>query len=90
MQKDIGTVMGLYPTPATIVGVKNGDKVNFLVIAHVGVVEHGHLLVSIDKAHELTDTAIQATKELSVSLINKDMLVRADYCGISAILCNND
>ncbi|MBO6129635.1 MAG: flavin reductase family protein [Pseudobutyrivibrio sp.] len=83
MQKDIGSVMGLYPTPATVVGVKDGDKVNFLVIAHVGVVDHGHLLVSIDKAHEMTDEIIKKTKELSVSLINKDMLVRADYCGIA-------
>lgn len=83
MQKDIGSVMGLYPTPVTVVGVRGEDKVNFLVIAHVGVVDHGHLLVSIDKAHVYTDAIIKQNKELSVSLVNKEMLVAADYCGIA-------
>ncbi len=57
--------------------------VNFLVIAHVGVVDHGHLLVSIDKSHAYTDAIIKKNKELSVSLVNKEMLVAADYCGIA-------
>lgn len=42
--------MGVYLTPVTVVGVRGEDKENFLVIAHVGVVDHGHLLVSIDKS----------------------------------------
>lgn len=83
MQKDIGSVMGLYPTPVTIVGVKGDDKVNFLVIAHVGVVDHGHLLVSIDKAHAYTDAIIKKNRQMSVSLVNQSMLVAADYCGIA-------
>lgn len=84
MQKDIGSVMGLYPTPVTVVGVvTEKGRVNFLTIAHVGVVEHGHLLVSIDKAHALSDAAIKANGELSVSLVNQEMLVAADYCGIA-------
>jgi len=83
MQKDIGSVMGLYPMPATVVGVVNEDRVNFLTIAHVGVVEHGTLLVSIDKAHEFSDAAIKKNGVLSVSLINQDMMVAADYCGIA-------
>ena len=44
------SVMGVYLTPVTVVGVRGEDKENFLVIAHVGVVDHGHLLVSIDKS----------------------------------------
>jgi len=83
MQKDIGSVMGLYPMPATVVGVVNEDRVNFLTIAHVGVVEHGTLLVSVDKAHEFSDAAIKKNGVLSVSLINQDMMVAADYCGIA-------
>ena len=83
MQKDLGSVMGLYPTPVTIVGVKGDDKVNFLVIAHVGVVDHGHLLVSIDKAHGYTDAIIKKNRQLSVSLVSQDMLIAADYCGIA-------
>lgn len=84
MQKDIGSVMGLYPTPVTVVGVvTEAGQVNFLTIAHVGVVEHGHLLVSIDKAHELSDAAIKAQGVLSVSLVNAPMLEAVDYCGIA-------
>jgi len=83
MQKDIGSVMGLYPMPATVVGVVNEDRVNFLTIAHVGVVEHGVLLVSIDKSHEFSDAAIKKNGVLSVSLINQKMMVAADYCGIA-------
>ncbi|MGI6217436.1 MAG: flavin reductase family protein [Coriobacteriales bacterium] len=84
MQKDIGAVMGLYPTPTTICGtVLEDGRVNWIAIAHVGVVEHGHLLVSIGTHHELTDAAISKNKTVSVSLVNQDMLVRADYCGIA-------
>ena len=82
MQKEIGSVMGLYPTPVTIVGVVSGEQVNFLPIAHVGVVEHNTFLISMDKTHKLSDAAIQETKVVSVSLVNEDMLIAADYCGI--------
>lgn len=42
MQKDMGAVMGLYPTPVTVVGtVLEDGRINWLPIAHVGVVEHG-------------------------------------------------
>lgn len=84
MQKDIGSVMGLYPTPVTVVGlVTEKGRVNFLTIAHVGVVEHGHLLISIDKAHTVSDAGIRANHEVSVSLVNLSMLTAADYCGIA-------
>ena len=84
MLKDIGSVMGLYPTPVTVCGTVLADgRVNFLTIAHVGVVEHGHLLVSIDKAHELSDAGIAANGSVSVSLITRDMIEAADWCGIA-------
>lgn len=84
MQKDVGNVMGLYPTPVTVVGVvTETGRVNFLVVAHVGVVEHGHLLISVDKAHTLSDAAIKANGEVSVSLVSQEMLTAVDYCGIA-------
>lgn len=83
MQKDIGAVMGLYPMPVTVVGVVNGDRVNFLTIAHVGVVEHGTLLVSIDKNHDFSDAAIRENGVLSVNLVSRAMMEAADYCGIA-------
>jgi len=62
MQKDVGSVMGLYPTPVTVVGLMNGERVNFLTIAHVGVVDHGSLMISIDKAHEFSDAGIKENR----------------------------
>lgn len=83
MQKDIGAVMGLYPMPTTLVGtVLEDGRVNFLPIAHVGVVEHGHLLISVDTSHRLDDAAIQKNKVVSVSLVSQDMLKAVDWCGI--------
>ena len=83
MAKDVGAVMGLYPTPVTVVGTVANGRVNWLTIAHVGVVEHGHLLISMDKAHTLSDEAILQNKTASVSLVSQSMLGAADYCGIA-------
>ena len=83
MQKDLGGVMGLYPTPVTVVGTVVEGRVNFLTIAHVGVVEHGAFLISVDKAHEFSDRGIRTNKTVSVSLVNQALLAAADYCGIA-------
>jgi len=83
MQKDIGAVMGLYPTPVTVVGLMNGKRVNFLTIAHVGIVEHGTFMISVDKAHKFSDAGIRENGVVSVSLVNEAMLKAVDYCGIA-------
>lgn len=83
MQKDIGSVMGLYPTPVTVCGTVIDGQVNFLTIAHVGIVEHGTLLISVDSAHELSTKGIMSNKTVSVSLVNQAMLEAVDYCGIA-------
>ncbi len=83
MQKEIGSVMALYPTPVTVVGTVVDEKVNFLTIAHIGIVEHGVFSISIDKSHELSDRGIRENKTVSVSLVNQPMLKAADYCGIA-------
>ena len=83
MQKNIGSVMGLYPTPVTVVGVLVDEKVNFITIAHVGIVEHGAFLISIDKSHAYTNHGIQENNTVSVNLVNYSMLKAADYCGIA-------
>ena len=54
--------MGLYPMSVTVVGIVNEGRVNFLTIAHVGVVEHGTLMISIDKNHAFSDSGIKANK----------------------------
>jgi flavin reductase (DIM6/NTAB) family NADH-FMN oxidoreductase RutF len=45
MKQNIGQKLALYPTPATVVGtVGEGRKVNWLLVAHVGIVSHSKLL----------------------------------------------
>lgn len=83
MQKDIGAIMGLYPTPVTVVGTVVDGHVNFLTIAHVGVVEHHAFIISIDKAHELSDRGIRTNRTVSVSLVRQSMVEAADWCGIA-------
>ncbi len=81
MQKNIGSVMGLYPTPVTVVGTVSKGRVNWLPVAHVGVVEHHTFIISIDKAHAFSNKGIQDNKTVSVSLVDRNMLEAADYCG---------
>lgn len=85
MQKNIGSVMGLYPTPVTVCGTVVNGKVNWLTIAHLGVVDHGVLLISVDKNHELSNLGIKENGTVSVNLVNQPMLKAADYCGIAKV-----
>lgn len=86
MQKDIGAVMGLYPTPVTVCGTVVEGRVNWITIAHVGVVDHGSLLISVNKSHKLSNEGIQKNGTVSVNLVNKSLLKAADYCGIAKAL----
>ena len=81
MKKNIGQKLALYPTPATVVGTVGEDgKTNWLVVAHVGIVSHSKLLLSIHSAHH-SIKAIDATKKLSVNIIDESFVAAADYTG---------
>ena len=81
MKKNIGSKNMLYPTPATVVGsVDEKGKVNFLLVAHVGIVSHSKILLSIHKSHH-SNAAIRASKKLSVNLIDESFIREADYTG---------
>ena len=69
MKKNIGNKLALYPTPATVVGTVGEDgKVNWMLVAHVGIVSHSKLMLSVHSAHYSVN-AIDATKRLAVNLI---------------------
>ena len=38
MKKNIGNVLALYPTPVVVVGTEVNGKVNWLLVAHVGII----------------------------------------------------
>lgn len=80
MKKDIGPVIALYPTPTTIVGTVIENKVNWLIVAHVGIIGHDAILLSSHKAH-YTNRGIIENRTASVSLVSEDMLAKADYVG---------
>ena len=50
MKRNLGSVMALYPTPAVVVGAMNGDKPTWTLVAHVGIIGHDHVLVSLASA----------------------------------------
>lgn len=81
MKKNIGSVVGLYPTPSTIIGTVVGDKVNWSNIAHIGIIGLDSIMLSIRKGR-YTNLGIKENKTVSVNLVNEDMLVEADYVGI--------
>jgi len=81
MKKNIGNKLALYPTPATVVGtVGEGGKVNWLLVAHVGIVSHSKLLLSIHSSHHSVK-AIDETKRLSINIIDESFVADADYTG---------
>ena len=71
MKQNIGQKLALYPTPATVVGtVGEGGKVNWLLVAHVGIVSHSKMLLSIHSSHH-SIKAVDETKRLSVNIIDE-------------------
>lgn len=80
MKKNIGSALALYPTPAVVVGAMNGEKPTWTLVAHVGIIGHDRILVSLASAHFING-CIKAGKKLSVNIVDEGMLPEADYVG---------
>lgn len=83
MKKNIGNVMALYPTPAVVVGTKVNGRVNWLLVAHVGIIGHDRIMLSMFKKH-YTNEGVKQTGKVSVNMVNRAMLERADYVGCTS------
>lgn len=79
-KKNIGNKLALYPMPVTVVGAEVNGKVNWLLVAHVGIIGHDRILVSMSNKH-YTNQGIIESKKLSVNLVDRKMLPKADYVG---------
>lgn len=79
-KQNIGNLLALYPKPMTVVGVEVEGKVNWLVVGHTGIIGHDRILLSMSKSH-YTNQGIRKSKKLSVSLVSREMLPKADYVG---------
>ena len=80
MKKNIGNVLALYPTPAMVVGTEVNGKVNWLLVAHAGIIGHDLIMLSMFKKH-YTNEGVKQTGKVSVNMVNEAMLDRADYVG---------
>lgn len=77
---NIGNRLALYPMPVTVVGAESDGKVNWLLVAHTGIIGHDRILVSMSRNH-YTNQWIRKSKKLSVNLVSREMLPKADYVG---------
>ena len=80
MKKSIDTKLALYPTPVTIVGAMNGDKPTWTLVAHIGIIGHDRILVSLAEPHFINHL-IKESGRLSISLVTEEMLAEVDIAG---------
>jgi flavin reductase (DIM6/NTAB) family NADH-FMN oxidoreductase RutF len=80
MKKNIGSTLALYPTPAIIAGTFVDGKVNWMLVAHTGIIGHDMLMLSMHKIH-FTSKGVKELSKVSVNVIDEKMIVKADYVG---------
>ncbi len=80
MKKNIGSVLALYPTPVTVIGALNTDKPTWTLVAHIGIIGHDRVLVSLAKPHFING-CIKETGKLSINIVDECMLKETDYTG---------
>lgn len=72
--------VALYPMPLLVVGTMVNGKPNWVLVGHSGVVGMQHIMISLGK-HHYSNQGVLATERLSVNVVDRDLLERADYCG---------
>ncbi|MBP3361727.1 MAG: flavin reductase family protein [Clostridia bacterium] len=80
MKKNVGSVLALYPTPVTVIGAMNSDKPTWTLVAHIGIIGHDRVLVSLASAHFI-NSCIKKNEKLSINIVDEAILPQADYCG---------
>ena len=80
MKKNIGSALALYPTPTVVVGAMNGEKPTWTLVAHVGIIGHDRILISLASAHYINQFIKEGGK-LSVNIADEEMLPETDYVG---------
>lgn len=80
MKKNIGSQLALYPMPVTVVGAMNGEKPTWTLVAHVGIIGHDHVIVSLASAHFING-CIKKNQKLSINIVDEAMLPQVDVAG---------
>lgn len=79
-QKNIGSVLALYPTPTVVIGAMVDGKVNWMLAGHVGIMCHDHIMVSLFNKH-YTNKGVKENRKFSVNIVDEALLPKADYVG---------
>lgn len=80
MKKNIGKNLSLYPTPLVVVGAMVDGKPNWTLVAHLGIIGHDHVMVSMAASH-YSNKGIKENGSLSINLVDEAMLAKADHAG---------
>lgn len=80
MKKNIGSQLALYPMPVTVIGAMSGDKPTWTLVAHVGIIGHDRILVSLAASHFINGQ-IKKSRQLSINMVDEGILAQADYAG---------
>lgn len=80
MKKNVGTAPALYPMPLAVIGAMNGEKPTWTLVAHMGIIGHDRILVSLAAPHFING-CIKKEGKLSVNLVDERMLPEADEAG---------
>lgn len=80
MKKNIGSLLALYPTPVTVVGAMNKEKPTWTLVAHVGIIGHDRVLVSLATPHFI-NRIIKENQKLSINMVTEEMLPEVDMSG---------
>ena len=81
MKISLGAKNCLYPILTTLVGANVVGKPNYITIAHVGIMNHQSISLSMNKKH-YTNVGIKENGTFSVNIPSVEMVKKVDYCGI--------
>jgi flavin reductase (DIM6/NTAB) family NADH-FMN oxidoreductase RutF len=81
MKKNIGSLNALYPTPAVLVGTEVNSKINYTLVAHIGIIDHNTMSLSMNKSH-YSNIGIKENRTLSINILNEEMIAKADHIGM--------
>lgn len=80
MKKNIGFVLALYPTPVVVAGAMNGENPTWTLAAHVGIIGHDRILISLASAHYINQF-IKKNRKVSLNIVDEAILSKADFTG---------
>lgn len=81
MKKQLPAVNLLYPMPIALIGAVCDGRVNYLPIAHLGIIDFNHLSASLGRVH-FTNHGIRETGVFSLNLPTAELVEKVDYCGL--------